>query len=421
MAGQRYKLIDGKKFALINSGRVEVYAMTRDVEKFRQVCLMEVFPALDELIDVVIIEIIGLNEISVDLWFAELVKLQWLKTLADRGDEMLLEWREGSLFSSCKDFENLYLQFLEHEQIFSMLTMLQFKQEDKRFTERLKKLVQSSINRLIGEYEKLNETVLESLSMNTENITIAAEFVKRLDQVGIIRRLVQKGNMQMRFVTFEGDWYKRDSGVILAAFIPVEPQRYSLVTEENPRGVEITDEVAAKIQNRGLPAKKLTVADLIKFIGQHIWANDCKAILGASFIAGYVATMSPIITETIFTDIIPILDRQGLVTVTQVAIVVACTTAIVSAVRSVAMLRIMTHVDSAIESALLGRLFALPAKLSGEIAARLMGILEVKSVFGGSLIPAVFDLVFSVWSLLLMGYYSLKFTALALLFNGVDI
>ena len=100
-------------------------------------------------------------------WFAELVKLQWLKTLADRGDEMLLEWREGSLFSSCKDFENLYLQFLEHEQIFSMLTMLQFKQEDKRFTERLKKLVQSSINRLIGEYEvpgvasdKLNETVL---------------------------------------------------------------------------------------------------------------------------------------------------------------------------------------------------------------------------------------------------------------------
>ena len=58
MAGQRYKLIDGKKFALINSGRVEVYAMTRDVEKFRQVCLMEVlagaavYPALDELIDV---------------------------------------------------------------------------------------------------------------------------------------------------------------------------------------------------------------------------------------------------------------------------------------------------------------------------------------------------------------------------------
>ena len=384
LAGQRYKLQDDKKFALINSGRIEVYAMTRDVGKFRQVCLMEllagaaIYPALDEfeMIDVVIyavedteIELVGLNEISVDLqielmrkWFAELVKLQWLKIMADRGDEMITLWRECSLFSNCKDFENLYLQFLEHEQIFSMLTMLQFKQEDKRFTQRLKLrsrnsqiLVQSSINRLIGEYEvgniasdKLNETVFivrrvaESLSMNTENITIAPEFVKRLDQVGIIRRLVQKGNMHMRFVTFENDWYKRDSGVIigwynekLAAFIPVEPERYSLVTEENPRGVEITDEVAAKIQNRGficyagLPAKKLTVADLIKFIGQHIWANDCKAILAASFIAGYVATMSPIITETIFTDIIPILDRQGLVTVTQVAIVVACTTAIV--------------------------------------------------------------------------------------------
>lgn len=55
-------------------------------------------------------------------------------------------------------------------------------------------------------------------------------------------------------------------------------------------------------------------------------------------------------------------------------------------------------------SALLGRLFSLPAKFfrrfqSGEIAARLMGIMEVKSVMGSSLIPAVFDLVFSVWSL----------------------
>ena len=149
----------------------------------------------------------------------------------------------------------------------------------------------------------------------------------------------------------------------------------------------------------------MTVTDLLKFIVSHIWKADCQAILVASFIAGFVATMSPIITETIFTDIIPILDRQGLVTVTQVAIVVACTTAIVSAVRSVAMIRIMTHVDTAIESALLGRLFSLPAKFfrrfqSGEIAARLMGI----SVMGSSLIPAVFDLVFSVWSLGLLQF-----------------
>lgn len=143
--------------------------------------------------------------------------------------------------------------------------------------------------------------------------------------------------MNLRFVTLEDDWYLKDSGVMigwygneLAAFIPDTPKTYKLVTSDNPQGVEITPNVAAKIQNRGficyagLPSKKLNVTDLLKFIASHIWKADGQAILVASFIAGYVATMSPIITETIFTDIIPILDRQGLVTVTQVAIVVAC-------------------------------------------------------------------------------------------------
>lgn len=451
-AGQRYQIKDEKKFALVKSGKIEVYALTRDSSNFRQICLVEltagaaVYPAFDdltELMDIVVyavenseIELLKFDEIPFEnqkllmrSWFSELAKLQWLTLAADRGDDMIIKWREGSLFSNCDSFESLYLEFLDNEQIFSMLTGLQFKVEDDRFISRLelrrkngKLLIDNSINRLIGEYEvanvtsedKLNKTVFivqevaKFLSMSTENISIDPEFVKRLDQVGIIRRLVQKGNMQMRFVTFEEDWYNKDSGVMigwyndeLAAFIPESPQHYKLVTNNNPRGIEITEGVAKQIQNRGficyagLPNKKLKVIDLVKFISQHIWKVDGQAILAASFIAGFVAQMSPIITETIFTDIIPILDREGLVTVTQVAIVVACTTAIVSAVRSVAMMRIMTHIDSAIESALLGRLFSLPAKFfrkfpSGEIAARLMGIMQIKSVFGGTLIPTVF-------------------------------
>lgn len=60
-------------------------------------------------------------------------------------------------------------------------------------------LIKNSINRLVGGYEvgksttgdRLNETVFivrevaTALSMSTENISIAPEFVKRLDQVGI--------------------------------------------------------------------------------------------------------------------------------------------------------------------------------------------------------------------------------------------
>ena len=45
--------------------------------------------------------------------------------------------------------------------------------------------------------------------MPIEKIDIAPELTKKLDQVGLIRRLVQKGGMQMRLVELKGDWYKK--------------------------------------------------------------------------------------------------------------------------------------------------------------------------------------------------------------------
>lgn len=38
-----------------------------------------------------------------------------------------------------------------------------------------------------------------------------------MDEVGLLRRLIQKGNMQMRLVTLEQDWYEKDSGVMIGA------------------------------------------------------------------------------------------------------------------------------------------------------------------------------------------------------------
>ena len=481
VAGQRFRLTDENKFVFIKSGFAEAYAMTRDIKSFRQLFLMELFtndaayPSMDELeqIDVVIyavedteIELVDLKEVpplyQVNLmrrWFSELIKLSWLRLMADRGDEMLIRWRNGDIFSGIENSKDeLYKEFLANEQIFAMMLGVQFIAEDKRLEQRLETrlkhqrlLIDNAISNLMDEREIIYESgttskknleeaifiirvIANALSMPTENIQIAPEFVKRLDQVGLIRRLMQKGNMQMRFITLEPNWYKKDSGVIigwygekkeLAAFVPVSTTQYKLFTIKNPRGIDIVDEVAANIHNRGficyagLPAKKLNVKDLVIFIAKHIWKTDYRAILVASFIAGLVAMVSPIVTETIFNDIIPILDREGLVTVTQVAIVASFTTAIVSMVRAISMMRIMTHVDMSIESALLGRLFALPTTFfrkfqSGEIAQRLMGIMNIKAVFSGQIISTVFNFVFSFWSIFLMCYYSLKLTVAAI-------
>ena len=473
-SGGRFLLSDEKNFLKITSGSVEVYAVTKNAENFHQTLIMKcaagdaVFPALDdfEIVEILIyatedstFEILPLENISDKMarnWFHKLIKISWLKLLADKGDDTLRDWQNENLF----DGGNVREKFVSNEQIFSMLMGARFRSEDKRLSERIeirenqkRRLVESSVANLLGEEkifyddaennqpEKINETTFivkcaaKALKMSAADLNINTEITKKLDQVGLLRRLIQKQNMQIRFVSLTKDWYKLDSGILigyygekkqLAALIPTAPGKYKMVTKDFPDGLQITDEVAAKIDKdafacyAGFPARKLKVIDLLKFMFNQSWISDYKTILAVSLFAGIVPLVTPIITETIFADIIPILDRKGLVTVTQVVMVTSFTTAALGILRSVAVLRISTHLDMAVEAALWGRLLSLPEKFfrrfqSGELASRMHGMEALKSLVDGDFVSTVFNTLFSFWSLFLMCYYSLKLTAAAVL------
>ena len=479
LAGQRFKLQDEDKFVRLKSGAAEVYAVTQLKESFRQIFLMELpingaaYPSLDEFerIDTQIyavqdseLEILSFNEIEpseqanlMRAWFQNLIKLSWLRLLADKGDDVLIHWVNGQVLRGSEDdLEDLIDDFTENEQIFAMLLGMRFEAEDKRLALRMetrsrhkRNLINAAIDNLSGEESlygeesggegKLEEiaflvkSVAKFLGMPANNLQVSPEIVKKLDQVGLIRRLVQKGNMQMRLVTLEGDWFQKDSGVFigyfgekkeLAAFIPQAPDVYKLITAKNPDGILIDKQTAAQIEPSafqcyaGLPLRPLKFLDLIKFMLQRSWHVDYRQVLIASFIAGLIPILTPLITESIFADIIPILDRRGLVIVTQVSIVTAFTMAAVSIVRSIAVLRITSHIDMQTEAALWGRILALPTSFfrkfqSGELAQRILGIEQIKAVINGEMVSSIFNVLFSVWSLMLMCWYSLELTAAA--------
>ena len=480
LAGQRFRLREENKFVRLKSGEAEVYAITHLKEAFRQIFLMELpingaaYPSLDEFeqIDIQIyavqdseLEILSFNELEpleqsklMRAWFQNLIKLPWLRLLADKGDEVLIPWVNGQVLRGSEgDLEALIDDFTENEQIFAMLLGMRFEAEDKRLALRTetrnrhkKNLINAAIDNLSGEESiygedsggegKLEEIaflvkrVAKFLDMPANNLKVSGEVVKKLDQVGLIRRLVQKGNMQMRLATLEGDWFQKDSGVFigyfgekkeLAAFIPQNPAVYKLITTKNPDGVLIDEQIAAQIEPSafqcyaGLPLRPLKFLDLMKFMLKRSWKVDYRQVLAASFVAGLIPLLTPIITESIFADIVPILDRRGLVIVTQVSIVTAFTMAAISIVRSIAVLRITSHIDMQTESALWGRILALPTSFfrkfqSGELAQRILGFETIKQVVSGEMISAIFNAIFSFWSLLLMCYYSLQLTAAAL-------
>jgi ATP-binding cassette subfamily C protein len=155
LAGQRFKLHDEDKFIRLKSGAAEVYAVTHLKESFRQIFLMELpingaaYPSLDEFeqIDIQIyavqdseLEILSFKEIEpleqVNLmraWFKNLIKLSWLRLLADKGDEILIPWINGQVLRGSEDdLDALIDDFTENEKIFAMLLGMRFEAEDKR-------------------------------------------------------------------------------------------------------------------------------------------------------------------------------------------------------------------------------------------------------------------------------------------------
>ncbi|MBQ9366094.1 MAG: NHLP bacteriocin export ABC transporter permease/ATPase subunit [Schwartzia sp.] len=358
--------------------------------------------------------------------------------------------------------EALWADFEENESIFSMLLGTRFESQDALLTLRMKsrakkdrRVVDETIATLLGEEvvpeaeesgsEKFLAAVFlvraaaQAMGMTATGISLAPETVKRLDQLSLIRRLAKKGGMELRLVKLKAGWHTGDCGVMIGYYDkkndggktsepvllkPETPENYMMVTKENPGGIPVTDEIAARLSTdallfyAGLPAKVLSKIDLLKFMLRQSWHTDTKTVIAVSLLAGIIPLITPIITETMFSDIIPILDRKGLATVTQVAMVAGFTTAALTAVRSVAILRFSSKACMAAEAAIMSRVLSLPVGFfrrltSGELAGRMTGLSQLQTLLSNETVGVIFAFVCSFWSLCLMCWYSMKLTGVA--------
>ena len=479
-AGKRWRLKNADEYLLLQRGVIEVYAVTAGQESYRQEYLFAlkagqaVFPAFDEFEEIDIL-IYALEDCQLQVeklansskenlypqmqeWFKQLSCIRWVKSLADLGDNSLDQ--NGMMLdediASCSD---LLKCFEEKQRIFSMLQGIRFLSADKRLERRQniishqkERLVNDAIDNLLGEeeifYEERNteqrtknleeasfiiHLVQKSLRMGQSDISIPPERVKKLDSIGLIRRVAQKANVQLRLIKLEKNWYTKDCGTMIgyygekkemAAIIPQTPGHYRLITRSIPEGIKITEDEANKLDMdaflcyAGFPRRKMRIRDLLRFMFRQCWLSDYRTILLVSFFAGIIPLVTPVITETVFQNIIPIMDREGLVSVTQVLMVTSFTMAALSMIRSVSVMRIGSRLDMSVEAALWGRLLNMPEKFfrrftTGELASRMRGFEALNEVLSGTFVSSVFNTLFSFWSLLLMCWYSLKLTAVA--------
>lgn len=386
-------------------------------------------------------------------WFKSLLVHAWLRFFAVRNDEYVGRWSRADFLQDTED-SSLWPVFLEHENIVALLLCGQFNSLRKSFEDRLKrrqekkkKLVNASIAILVGEENlerdgdprkqtegiaALIQKVGRALHVETGDLSLPPEVARHLSDEALVKRLMNKAGMRMRPVLLESGWQTKDCGVLLVtkdgryyAAVPTGPSQYRLYSPDG-KSEYISGELAGTLDKRamvcyaGFPQRTLKLKDLLIFMVDQCWRSDYYYILLASVIAGLIPLLTPIITKSIFGDVIPIQDKQGLTTLTQVIMVAGFTSAAVAMVRSVAVLRITSHLDMAAEAALWSRLLSLPADFfkqyqTGELLRRISGIDAIKYLVTGELVGGVFNTVFSFWSILLMCYYSLQLTGVALL------
>lgn len=254
------------------------------------------------------------------------------------------------------------------------------------------------------------------------------------DAVSLLQKMLRKLGVYVRLVRPDNGWYQNDSGVLIgfwkdsgepAALLPDTPTSYKAYSASQPMGLIVDEGVAESLQENffvcyaALTKPQLTPRDLLGFVLKNIWQHDLAAIIIISVIAGMIPLLTPLITGTVFSDIIPINDRRALSTVTQVLLVSAFTMAGIGYARNIAIMRIKNSVDIKLSSGIMLRVLSLPMKFFrnhqvGELFTRIESIHSICDSLMGSSISAAFNVAFSFWSLALMLYYSAKLTVVAL-------
>ena len=283
--------------------------------------------------------------------------------------------------------------------------------------------------------------VLGVLRRIARELGIAEEMIRLPKNMGtdqgeeqLMHQIASLAGIQMRKIQLPTEWQKSDNGPLLAyyghpgqpvALLPLSPDSYQLFRPGDSYARPLTKEDLAEIQPQAYTfytaslGKTLTLTDWIRFSLKKCWPGDYLSILLTSLIAGMIPMLTPFVTNTIFSDLIPVGDRHGHSMVIQVMMVAALTTTGVSLARGIAIMRIKGRSRLNAEAALWLRLLSLPSAFfrkfeAGDLALRLNSINTIGVTLSNSTVSTLLNGILSVFSLAMMVYYSWKLSLAAL-------
>jgi NHLM bacteriocin system ABC transporter ATP-binding protein len=243
-----------------------------------------------------------------------------------------------------------------------------------------------------------------------------------------VEEIANAARIRFRQVALRGEWWLSDSGHLLAR---IQESRQPVALIRVGSHYELHDPVAHTVTRvdetvagslvsfatsffRALPARPLKLPDLWDFAMQGIGA-DLGRLVTLALLIGTIGMLMPIITGYVFDTVIPASDRSDAWQIIGVLIAVALASGMFSVARGIAMLRIESRVDSALQAALWDRALNLPIPFfrdytTGDLAQRLNAVNAIRQALSGNTLIASF---FSLINMALLYYYSAKLALVA--------
>jgi ATP-binding cassette subfamily C protein len=247
-----------------------------------------------------------------------------------------------------------------------------------------------------------------------------------------LSRIARASHIRTRQVTLDPNWWRVDSGSILAfagddkapvALVRTSTGRYDMVNPAAGTRTRVDRDLAATLSPsawvfyRPFPGKALGLKEIFRFATTGS-SRDLVSIVLLGAATGLLALLPPLATGELFGTIIPQAEKPRLWQLAIVLILSAVAIALFQVTRSIAITRVEARIDASVQPALWDRLLNLPTGFfrdytAGNLASRAMGIDTARQLLTGTAISSLLGIVFSLFSFALLFYYNVALALIA--------
>ncbi len=264
-----------------------------------------------------------------------------------------------------------------------------------------------------------------------------------------VELIAEASGLRARQVLLNGSWWDEEGGPMLArlsdnelsageprhwvALLPGQVSGYQILSDRAMRDVAsgsiVTEAIAHRLAPfaytfyRTFPEGKLSALDVVRF-GIQGKARDVWVLLLASFLAGMLGLLVPVVSGKIIDRVLPASDVMLLWQYISGLLVAGLSVLLFDTLRTVAILRIEARAGISVHAAILDRVISLPVTFfrkfsSGDLSVRMAAVNSIQHAVTGSTIGTILTSIFLVSNLALMLWYSVPLTMVVLVMVAV--